>query len=222
MTVDPILRVERPSCQEQKTRRTRDKGSGRVLTSISTRRTRVANTPLPQSPPGFPCWGLEFSSVDSECRHCNHQVTCRDAYIGRNSISVPVPPPPPPQFATQYAPQGFQVPPPPPPPPPQTSGWRNVPAQYQPPASPPVYQPTNGWAPVAPPPPPPQMQVQPGTNNGWVQQYHPQSWQGIIGLHPGETVTTRVGKNVGLRMAESAFSELARFFHYYTWPPASV
>jgi hypothetical protein len=51
------------------------------------------------------------------------------------------------------------------------------------------------------------------------QQWQPQyQWEQVIGKYPNESTAERVGKNTLLRMAEAAFAELTRFFHYFTWP----
>lgn len=93
------------------------------------------------------------------------------------------------------------------------TNWRAPapPAPVPPPPQAPSYQ---GWQPTqwAVPTPAPQWQSVP-------QQWQPQyQWEQVIGKYPNESTAERVGKNTLLRMAEAAFAELTRFFHYFTWP----
>jgi hypothetical protein len=85
-----------------------------------------------------------------------------------------------------------------------------------PPPAPPTY---SGWQPnsVQQAPPPPQWQQAPQSLH-WQPQHQ---WEQIIGKYPGESTLERVSKNTFLRMLEAAFSELVRFFHYFTWPKSN-
>jgi hypothetical protein len=119
---------------------------------------------------------------------------------------------PPPAPTPGYAPftpiQAAYAPPSPYPPPPNQP-YRPLPVIQQPLANP--YN-----------PPPPPIKVQQFGYIPITPQPHPNQisdpFAGIIGQYPGESVGERLGKNVVLRMMEAMFTEIARFFHYWTWP----
>jgi len=173
-----------------------------------------------QRPAGSPpCWGRQYDGSGTstksgrECAGCPFNFSCKNAYdeaIGRQMSYQPqgyVPTFNPPQYQPpyqqypqypQYQQQWQQPPTPPPvPPPPQ----RQLPVWQPQQAQPPMWQPQQR----APVPLAPLTQQE-------------QQFQGIFGQYPGETVGERLGKNLILRMLEAFFSELARFFHFYTWP----
>ncbi len=173
---------------------------------------------LANPPAGAPrCWGRQFQKQDKECNGCTFNYTCEGTFR-QASVQAPQgpwqgyaqPPPPPP-----YGQQPYWQPPPPPP------NYRSLPVygqQPQPPQQP--------WQ----PPPPPQHTArgaappgyggypQPGYQQQPAYAPAPDQFQAIFGQYPGEDIAERLGKNIILRALEAIFSELTRFFHYWTWP----
>lgn len=170
-----------------------------------------------QRPAGSPpCWGRQYDGSGNstksgrECAGCPFNFSCKNAYdeaMGRQMSYAPTGyvPSYTPQYQYPYPQQyqqPWQQPPVPPPVPPPPVPQRHLPV-WQPQASPPAPM----WQPQARAPAP----VVPLTQQE-------QQFQGIFGQYPNETVGERLGKNLILRMLEAFFSELARFFHFYTWP----
>ena len=144
-------------------------------------------------PAGAPrCWGRQYSDHDRECQACPFRGSCKPVFV-RSTGMMPQPP----ATTTQYVPLP-QMPPqgyPPPPPGPRVQ----------------VIQ-------------PPQVQQQPQWNPQWQWQQPPQQMiprpadNNFLGQYPGESTAERLGKNMVLRAMEAIFTELARFFHFFSWP----
>ena len=158
-------------------------------------------------PPNSPrCWGVagEYRETDPECRGCVFNMSCKK--VNQQ---------PPPSYMTSYAPVPANAYPPPPP---SSAGFRSLPVMQN---SAPPPPPSSGYG---PPPPPPRSgtQAMAPVYSPITPQPHPSQVQdpfpGIVGQYPGETVGERLAKNVVLRMFEALFTEMARFFHYWTWP----
>jgi hypothetical protein len=175
----------------------------------------------PQNAPG--CWGRQFEGdKNAECKACAFNWSCKKAFEEQNAIR--------PQALRPYQPQYPQ----------------QIPMAYAPPPPPtPQYRPAQTPWPAAPPQFPQQLQygaanlpvpreamvsphlgplqhpngpiLVPGAQVDNKPNYIDQYGQ-IFGQYPNESTAERLGKNVILRMAESLFSEIWRFFHFWTWP----
>lgn len=167
-------------------------------------------------PPTAPsCWSTKYQDGDPECFQCLHKDSCRSALLDRVA-SQPVKPPtpsiitiPPRPFLPIQPPQTtaptvFR--------PPTTSITQPPPiVQYQPPLQQ-QYQPYQQHQPYLP---------DPSNPNPMAPMFRPGA-QGpayYFAQYPGESTTTRLGKNMALRAGEAVFGELMFFFRHWTWPP---
>jgi hypothetical protein len=183
-----------------------------------------------------PCWSMKYQDGDDECENrCRFKESCRPAMLTRIASPIPVqtaqpfPLPnrpflPAPMVAPtpiyQQAPQLQPVTQPilrPPSTPvhqsPQYQQYHQLPSVHQPPVVPPPitqYQHQNNYAiPDHRNPHPMAWMVRPG---GSGPPYYFTQFQ-------GESVRSRLAKNLLLRMLEAVLFELASFFKQWTWPP---
>lgn len=187
----------------------------------------------------LPCWGAKYQDGDKECGQCRDKESCRPAMLDRilnpseQRTNLPV--------LRHYSPSATPPPPPPPPPTFQTStSMAMVPLPSKPYYPPPVNSlpvPARTVALPNPQPSPPQVQQTQAPqyyqqSTGWslpshsnpnplAPMYRPGAPQPAYYFtqYPGESVATRVGKNMVLRMMEAVFGELMQFFRHWTWPP---
>jgi hypothetical protein len=171
-------------------------------------------------PPGAPgCWGAQYSDGDLECDQCSFRSSCAQHVLSR-SIAAP---------ARSYLPT-YPGPPSPVP---------NRPIIPQPVFKPPVavqhpipianFRP----APAAPPPAPViqyQQYQQPAPTASIPDPFNPNPMvpmmrPGAPGpayyfcQYPGESIGTRLAKNMVLRAGEAMLGEGMNFARHWTWPP---
>lgn len=201
-------------------------------------RPKMSYVVKPAGSPG--CWGVKYQDGDLECGQCKYKDTCREALLHRvvnpqaartnlpvlSNYNPRIPAPPPPPSVSNYASTQTAVAPLPSRPyfaPPVSS--LPVPAKTVPPlptsapqaTTPQVttaqnqyYQQSTGWSlPNTSNPNPLAPMFRPGAPSPayYFTQY------------PGESVVSRVGKNILLRAAEAIFGELMQFFRHWSWPP---
>ncbi len=154
-------------------------------------------------PPGctLPCWSWKYQDGDPECAQCPYRESCRSAVLWRSSQAPPAP-----QSVMQMPQRQYAAPVPPPQPiyrqPPVQPQQQVV--QYQPPQQAAVPYTNTTPNPLAP----------------WQRPGAP-SPPYYFNQYPGETIGSRLGKNMVLRALESVFTELMYFFRHWTWPPRS-
>lgn len=188
-----------------------------------------------------PCWGAKYQDGDLECKQCKYSDTCRETVLQRivnpqaQRTNLPVlrsyaphpAPPPPPSISFSAQPQNTVVPlpakpyyPPPVsslPTPPKNVPFPSAPSSTTAPHVAPqahqaqqYYQSSTGWSlPSNSNPNPMAPMFRPGAP---APAYY-------FTQYPGESVASRVGKNLLLRAAEAIFGELMQFFRHWTWPP---
>ena len=183
---------------------------------------------LNTKPVGAPgCWGQQYTDGDRECVQCPWKASCSQTCLQRSMAApnrqyLPMYPPTPPQAPIPPLPQRPFVP--------QMSPTPSAPAPvyYRPP------QPTApAPAPVVQYQQPYQQQYQqlqipasipdPYNPNPMVPMMRP----GAPGpayyfcQYPGESITTRLAKNMTLRAGEAVLGEAMSFCRHWTWPPRS-
>jgi hypothetical protein len=141
------------------------------------------------------CWSRQFEEGDRECRRCDYNVSCRDAFARSNGMpqmpQMAVPQMPNPYLTPSAQPNRIPVPPP----------------QLHPsiPQAPAMMQQVQ-QVPMMQPGMPAQQQT--------MQEYTP---------YPGESIPERVAKNITLGMLSAFFNifgnQMARVFQLWRWPP---